>query len=96
MTIKYAYLHPQTREYLYAETREALQNALAHHASQTYINFYCNGQPYTIVEVQEDGSEKWYAPTGEQVMTAVELEAQMQQLQSFANAGEIPVSILGG
>lgn len=96
MTIKYAYIHPITREYLYAETREALQDSLAQHAAETYVSHYCNGQPYTIIEVQEDGSEKWYAPTGEQVMTAAELEAKMRQLQSFANAGEIPVSILGG
>jgi hypothetical protein len=96
MTIKYAYIHPQTREYLYAETREALQDALAQQAAETYISHYCNGMAYTIVEVQEDGSEKWYSPTGKQVMTAAELEAKMKQSQSFAEAGEIPVSVLGG
>jgi hypothetical protein len=96
MTIKYAYIHPITREYIYTETREQLQDALAQHAAQVYADHYCNGQPYTIVEVQEDGSEKWYAPTGEQVMTAAEIEAQIKRLQSFANSGEIPQSVLGG
>jgi hypothetical protein len=95
MFIKYAYTHPITREYLYVETREALQDALAQHAAQTYIDHYCNGTAYTIVEVQEDGSEKWYAPTGEQVMTAAQIEAQIKQMQSFTNAGVIPLSILG-
>jgi hypothetical protein len=96
MTIKYAYLHPTTREYLYAETREALQDALARNAAETYVSHYCNGQAYTIVEVQEDGSEKWYTPTGEARMNAAEIEMQIKQSQSFANAGEIPVSVLGG
>jgi hypothetical protein len=95
MTIKYAYLHPTTREYLYTETREALQDALAQHAAETYVSHYCNGQPYTIVEVQEDGSEKWYTPTGEARMTAADIEALIKQRQSFINAGQIPQTILG-
>jgi hypothetical protein len=95
MTIKYAYIHPDTREYQYVDTREALQDALAKYAAETYVNHFCNGSPFTVVEVQEDGSEKWYAPTGEQVMTPAEVEAKIKQLESFENAGEIPVSILG-
>lgn len=96
MAIKYAYLHPYTREYLYTESREELQSKLAEFAAEVYVNHYCNGQPYTVVDVQEDGSEKWYAPTGEQVMTALEIETQIKQMQSFATAGEIPVTMLGG
>jgi hypothetical protein len=96
MTIKYAYINPTTREYQYAETREALQDALAQHAAETYVSHYCNGEPYTIVEVQEDGSEKWYTPTGEARMTAAEIETKIKQMRSFADAGEIPVVILGG
>jgi hypothetical protein len=96
MSFKYAYIDQTTREYVYAETREALQDALAQHAAQIYVDHYCNGEPYTIVEVQEDGSEKWYSPTGEERMTAAQLEAHIKQLRSFSNAGEIPVSILGG
>ena len=96
MTIKYAYLHPTTREYIYVGTKEQLQDDLAQHAAQTYVDHYCNGRPYTIVEVQEDGSEKWYAPTGEEVLTAAQLEQLIKQRDSFANAGEIPVAILGG
>lgn len=94
MTIKYAYINPTTREYQYAETREALQDALAQHAAETYVSHYCNGEPYTIIEVQEDGSEKWYTPTGEARMTAAEIKAKMKAAASFANAGEIPTTIL--
>lgn len=96
MTIKYAYIHPTTREYLYAETREQLQDALAGHAAQTYIEHYCNGEPFTVVEVLEDGSEKWYSPTGEERMTAAQLEAKIKAAQSFVNVGEIPQTIIGG
>jgi hypothetical protein len=96
MAIKYAYIHPTTREYLFVESREALIAILAELAAQTYIDHYCNGMAYTIVETAEDGAEKWYAPTGEQVMTPVEIEARIRHMQSFINAGEIPMSILGG
>ena len=94
MSIKYAYCHPDTREYVYVDTREELINILAKHAAEIYHSHYCNGEPYTIVEVQEDGFEKWYAPTGEQRMTAAELEMQIKHMQSFENAGQIPVSML--
>jgi len=96
MIIKYAYIHPTTREYLYTSSREELRSNLAEFAAQTYVDHYCNGTAYTIVEVQEDGSEKWYSPTGEQVMSAAEIEAEIKYLKSFDDAGEIPVSVLGG
>ena len=94
MALKYAYIHPSTREYLYAETPEELLNALAGFAAETYVSHYCNGQPYTLVETLEDGSEKWYAPDGTPVLTAAELEAQIKHMNSFANAGVIPVTNL--
>lgn len=94
MAIKYAYIHPETRQYLYAETREALLDALANFAAKTYVEFHCNGQPYTVVETLEDGSEKWYAPDGTQVPSAAEIEAQIKHLNSFENAGVIPVTTL--
>lgn len=96
MTIKYAYIHPTTREYLYTSSREELKNKLAEFAAQIYVDHHCNGAAYTIVETQEDGSEKWYSPTGAQVLSAAEIEAEIKYLKSFDDAGEIPVSVLGG
>jgi hypothetical protein len=96
MALKYAYLHPTTREYLYADTPEALLNELAKHAAETYVTHYCNGSPYTLVETQDNGSEKWYAPNGDHVLSAVEIESQIKHLESFKNAGLIPVTKLGG
>jgi hypothetical protein len=93
MTIKYAYCHPETREYLYVETREELQNVLANNAAQIYVSHYCNGEPYTIVETDDNGMEKWYTPTGEQRMTAQDIEMNIKSIQSFRDAGQIPVSI---
>lgn len=95
MALKYAYIHPYTREYLYTESREELQAKLAEFAAQVYHEHYCNGAPYTIVETLEDGSEKWYAPTGEQILSPAEIQAKIEHIQSFTSAGEIPVSILG-
>lgn len=94
MSIKYAYIHPETREYLYVETREELINILATHAAEIYHSHYCNGEPYTIVEVDDNGMEKWYTPTGEQRITATELEMLIKHTKSFKNAGLLPVSML--
>lgn len=96
MKIKYAYIHPHSREYLYTESREELQEKLAEFAAQVYAEHYCNGAPYSIVKIVEDGTEKWYSPTGEQVMTAEEIKIKIKQMQIYMNAGEIPVSVLGG
>jgi hypothetical protein len=68
---------------------------LAKHAAETYVNHYCNGSPYTLVETQEDGSEKWYAPDGTPVLSAADIEAKMKQMKSFQNAGVIPVTTIG-
>jgi hypothetical protein len=95
MALKYAYIHPTSREYLYANSPEELLNALATFAAQTYVDHYCNGSPYTLVDVQEDGSEKWYAPDGTPVLSAADIEAKIKQMQSFQNAGVIPVMTLG-
>jgi hypothetical protein len=95
MAIKYAYIHPYTREYLYTESKEELQDKLAEFAAQVYQDHYCNGAFYTIVETSEDGVEKWYAPSGEQVLTPKQIQERIEHLQSFANAGEIPVTVLG-
>ena len=95
MSIKYAYIHPETREYCYTDSREQLQSVLAEFAAQVFVDHYCNGEAYTIVQVLEDGSEKWYSPTGEARMTAAEIEAKIKTAESFATAGEIPQTILG-
>jgi hypothetical protein len=95
MTLKYAYINPTTGQYSYANTPEELLNALATQAATVYVNHYCNGSPYTLVETQEDGSEKWYAPDGTPVLSAADIEAEIKHLESFKNAGVIPVTQLG-
>lgn len=94
MTIKYAYIHPTTRVYLYTDSQEELKSIIAEFAAETYIEHYCNGQPYTLVETQEDGSEKWFSPTGEQVMTAAELAESIKNTSRMLNVGEIPTTTL--
>ncbi len=92
MTIKYAYIHPYTREYLYAESREELQSKLAEFAAQVYRDHYCNGQLFTFVETLEDGAEKWYAPTGEQTMSPGDIEEMVKRL--YVHVGQIPSTLL--
>lgn len=96
MTIKYAYYNPITGENSYVNSKEELQNALADLAAHVYLNHYCSSDsPYSIVEVLEDGSEKWYAPTGEERMTPEQLAAYMKQMQSFIDAIQIPSTVIG-
>lgn len=96
MTIKYSYYNPITGENLYVNSKEELQNALADLAAHVYLNHYCGGSGgYAIVEVLEDGAEKWYAPTGEERMTPEQVAMQIKQMQSFFDAIQIPVSMIG-
>lgn len=96
MTIKFAYYNPLTGENSYAASKEELQNALADLAADVYLSHYCGGSGgYSIVEVSEDGTEKWYAPTGEERMTPEQIANYMKQKQSFIDAIQIPVAVLG-
>jgi hypothetical protein len=99
MTIKFAYVNPTNGETVFAATREELVVAVASMAVDVYINHYTGGGPFTFVETLEDGSEKWYSPTGELCPSPNEIKAEaariLQRNESFANAGKIPVAILG-
>jgi Asp/Glu/hydantoin racemase len=94
MTIKYAYCVFITREYKYVNTREELIECLINEVVTVYLTNYTNNEPFAIVEIDSDGMEKWYTPTGEERLTAEEIKAKIKQSQSFINAGEIPVSLL--
>lgn len=96
MKTKFAYYNPTNGENIVVDSIEELRSALAKLAADTYINHYCGGQAYSVVEVNEDGSEKWYTPTGEARMTPDELKTQIHQMQSFIDAIQIPVAVLGG
>lgn len=95
MSIKYAYIHPYSREYLYTDSRVELQTKIAEFAAQVYTEHYCNGALFTCVETLEDGSEKWYLPTGKQVLSPIEIQEEIKKNKSFTITGEIPVVILG-
>lgn len=92
MALKYAYIHPYSREYLYTESREELQAKLAEFAAQVYQDHYCNGQLFTFVETLEDGSEKWYTPAGEQALSPKDIEAMTKR--NYAPVGQIPNTLL--
>jgi hypothetical protein len=100
MTIKFAYVNPTNGEKLFAATREELVVAVASIAVDLYVNHYTGGGPFTFVETLEDGSEKWYSPTGELCPSPDEIKAEAERIiqrnESFANASVLPTTVLGG
>jgi len=86
----YKVLNPITGEYADTTTKEKCLAKLA----ETAWNFYLSqthNQPYTVVTVNEDGSEVWQTPTGDTILSPAQIEETLQ-------AGlpqTLPVSILG-
>jgi hypothetical protein len=98
MTVRFAYINPLNGETAIVDTRDELVAQIAQMAVDTYINHYTNGGPFTFVETLEDGSEKWYSPTGEERLSPdqikAEAERRLRHFESFANAGVIPTTTL--
>lgn len=77
--IKYAVLNPANGTYTYCDTIEQRDNLIV----TTALNFFLstvNNAPYSVVEINQDGSEIWSSPTGEKVMSPNELKELMLQL----------------
>lgn len=77
--LKYAIIDPLSGLYTYANTTEERNDLLAKTAWSFYLA-QTNNQPYTNVEVKEDGSESWSAINGEPVLSPKEFE---QLINSF-------------
>lgn len=97
MKIKYAILNPADGSYQYSDTLDgaatiAAQTAVAFYKAHTHDAFL------TVVE-EVDGVEKWYAPTGEQVLTGDEVQERiartLRSLEQFKNADTLTVTKLG-
>lgn len=100
MTTKYAIKNPNTQEYEQYEDRAVAMQKFCEYAIDTYINHYNHGSPWTMVNVLEDGSEQWFAPTGEQILSpdeqrALALEAVANLPKGFMVSGEVPMTTLG-
>lgn len=97
MTQQFAVLDPATGQYTKFDTAEAALDA----GAQIAANFYLaqtHGRPFAVIEVAENGAETWAAPDGTPMMSpeqiAADAAARIRHLESFTNAGTIPVTNL--
>jgi hypothetical protein len=95
MTTKFAIIDPVTREYSLEADRDAAIDRIAQNAVDTYINHYNNGAVCSLVDVQDDGTEKWYTQDGIPTPSPEEIKAKMQKLLQPKMPGpNIPVVVL--
>jgi hypothetical protein len=80
----YKIFNPATGEYEPAATLEECTIKLASQAWTFYLQ-YAHGQPYSVVEINDDGSEVWRTPAGEE-MTNPEVMKQLIK-QKATNLG---------
>jgi hypothetical protein len=74
MTIKYAIFNPMTGLYSFATSVDERNSSILNTALSFYKS-YSSENFYSVVTVQEDGSEIWTTPDGEQLKSPKELEA---------------------
>jgi hypothetical protein len=75
---KYAVVNPLTGTYTYTNTIEERDSLLAAIAWEYYTTQTYN-QPYSIVTINEDGSETWTTPDGTPKLSPQELDALSAQ-----------------
>lgn len=76
----------------YADTVD--KNECLAKLAETAWNFYLSythNQPYTVVTINEDGSEVWQAPNGDTILSPEQLTEAMSKTMPQS----LPVSILG-
>lgn len=76
MTVKFAILDPTTGFYEFAQTAEERNLLLAKRVWATYIA-QVHDVPYSVVTVNEDGSETWTAPNGAQIPSPEQIAAEI-------------------
>jgi len=90
MTTIYKILNPTTGEYIAAETLEACTEALADTAMYL-LNKFTLDAPYSVVDINEDGSQVWRNPQGQETVNLEELTAKLK-LKIGAQLTSIPVT----
>lgn len=90
MTTIYKILNPITGEYITVETVEACTEALADAAIYT-LNKFTQDAPYSVVDINEDGSQVWRNPQGQETVNLEELTAKLK-LKIGMQLTSIPVT----
>jgi hypothetical protein len=76
---KYKVFDPTIGQYQVYFTLEQCQNAVFKNMWDTYLKF-THDQPYIVVTLNEDGSEKWTAPSGEDLADFQKLHEVVQKI----------------
>jgi hypothetical protein len=66
MQTKYKILNPLTGQYDTFDTFDACANELGARAWEFYL-LHTHYNPYTVIEVNDDGAETWRNPTGDEL-----------------------------
>ena len=75
MSIVYKVLNPLNGEYLTANTAEECVEFVADLAVNL-VNNLTHNAPYSIVEINEDGSQIWRNPAGEEMVNMEQVKKQ--------------------
>lgn len=75
MTTKFSVINPMTGIYTDAATEQERDALLAKTAWEFFLA-HTHNMPYSVVVVNEDGSETWSAPNGAPMLSPAELAAE--------------------
>lgn len=76
---KYAVKNPYASDYKFFDTREEAVTIACEYAYQL-INVHTHGFPYTMVIFNDDGSQTWYNPSGDELTFPEEYKEYIRNL----------------
>jgi hypothetical protein len=79
MTKKFAVLNPLNGSYTKASTTEERNSTLADFAWKIYLS-HTHNLPYSVVEINDDGSETWRNPQGDEIENLEKLYFEILKL----------------
>lgn len=74
---KYSVLNPTTGLYQDAETLDECLDLVSETSYNLLLN-YTHNQPYSVVEIHDDGSETWRNPAGEEILSPAQIKANIK------------------
>ncbi len=88
MTTIYKILNPINGEYVTVNTFEECENYVVDLAFNL-LNHTLHNSPYSVVTINEDGSQTWRNPRGEEIVNLEELNTKLK-LKTGAQLTSIP------
>jgi len=79
MTIIYKIFDPEKSKYIDCEDANKVVEIMANLAWKFYF-FYCRNKPFQKVVVNEDGSELWADPEGNETLVPVDVVNKIKEL----------------